>query len=840
MMNSCDALLHINRPARYIGGEAGSIHKDIDQVDIRFALAFPDTYEIGMSHLGSAILYQALNSQPWIAAERCYAPWPDMADEMQAQNISLVALESQTPLAEFDLVGFSLQYELCYTNVLTMMKLAGIPLRRDERDASHPLIIVGGPCAYNPEPLADFIDLALIGDGEEAIIELCQALRDSQQAGETTVQRRERFKQIDGIYLPELFEFRYDSEGHISERIALDPDYTSIKRRFVADLDRAAYPDKPLIPFMHTVHDRVALEIARGCTRGCRFCQAGYIYRPVRERNADTIAELIDASLRHSGYDEVSLLSLSSGDYTAIEPLLKHLMNRYAEERVAVSLPSLRVGSLTSELIEEIRKVRKTGFTLAPEAGTDRLRDVINKGIKADDLLETAHTIYTLGWRLIKLYFMMGLPTESREDLDGIVELARQVKRCAKGTEGGGDVNVAVSTFVPKAHTPFQWEAQLSIEQTLDRQRYLRDELSRKKLRLKWHEAQLSYLEGVFARGDRRLGQVLQRVVELGCCFDGWREHLHFDRWQQAFSECGIDSDFYLRQRNDNEILPWDHISCGIDKAFFLAERRNALAEHYTPDCRTGPCSGCGVCDFDQLRMRYASAQPEFPAPPQTVVQGEERFKVRLRLHKTDQARFVSHLEFMTVLQRALRRISAPVRFSQGFHPHPRISFPDALPTGVESITEIVDVELFQEVDINVFLQQLKAEMPAGFTVADAEMVHWRTPSPGACIVTSDYRVPLDEERMTIVKQQIDPFLAAEHVIVTRQKGKTTLDVDIRSDVEALRIEDNTLIMTLRKGSPVAVAAHLLNLDSHLVRSLRICKIAVALEVPPIVTEETH
>nr|WP_320049841.1 TIGR03960 family B12-binding radical SAM protein [uncultured Desulfuromonas sp.] len=832
MMNSCDALLHINRPARYIGGEAGSIHKDPASVDLRFALAFPDTYEIGMSHLGSAILYRVLNQQEWIAAERSYCPWPDMAQEMRDQDIPLMSLESQTPLGKFDLVGFSLQYELCYTNVLTMLKLAGIPLRRDQRNESHPLIVVGGPCAYNPEPLADFIDLAVIGDGEEVIVELCQTVRDSRQAGETRQQCFDRLKLIEGIYLPQLFAFSYDDRGQIKERTALDPQVQSVKRRFITDLDTTVYPDKPLIPFMHTVHDRVAVEIARGCTRGCRFCQAGYIYRPVRERNAETIAQHIDNALENSGYDEVSLLSLSSGDYTAIEPLLKHLMARYAEDRVAVSLPSLRVGSLTEDLIEEIRKVRKTGFTLAPEAGTDRLRDVINKGIKADDLLETARTIYTLGWRLIKLYFMMGLPTESREDLDAIVELARQVKRCAKGTEGGGDVNVAVSTFVPKAHTPFQWEAQLSIAETVERQHYLRDELRRKKLRLKWHEAELSYLEGVFARGDRRLGAVLEKAVELGSCFDGWRDHFQFARWQQAFANCGIDSDFYLRQRDENEILPWDHIDCGIDKGFFLAERRNALAEHYTPDCRTGPCSGCGVCDFDQLRMRYAKEQPQFPAIEAKSSQGEERFKIRLCLHKTDQARFVSHLEFMTVLQRALRRINAPVRFSQGFHPHPRISFPDALPTGVESISEVVDVELYQPVDADQLGQQLAAELPSGFAVTSVQNVHWRMPSPGSCIVASDYRVPLDDSVRQRVSEQIGPFMDADHVIVQRDKGGKVVDVDIRGDVDALCLEQNALIMTLRKGSPVTIAAHLLGLGDHEVRSLRICKTAVTMEVP--------
>jgi len=832
-MNCCDALLHVNRPARYLGGEAGTITKDHATVDIRFALAFPDTYEIGMSHIGSAILYHVLNQPEWIAAERAYCPWPDMEEMMRADNTPLASLESNTPLANFDIVGFSLQYELCYTNVLNMLNLSGIPQLRSQRDDSHPLIIVGGPCAFNPEPLADFIDCALIGDGEEAVLELSEAVRDSRKANETREQLYDRLRQIDGIYVPHLFEVSYTEQGQVDQITPVHDDYTSVTRRFVKDLDKAAYPTNPLVPFMNTVHDRVAMEIARGCTRGCRFCQAGYIYRPVRERQASTITNIIDQSLKHSGYDEVSLLSLSSGDYSAIEPLLKNLMDRYANERVAVSLPSLRVGSLTDELIEQVKKVRKTGFTLAPEAGTERLRQVINKGIKAEDLLTTSRTIYTLGWRVIKLYFMMGLPTETREDLDGIVDLSFQVKRSSKGTEGGGDVNVSVSTFVPKPHTPFQWDAQLNMEQTLERQQYLRNALQKKKLRLKWHEAKLSILEGVFARGDRRLGKVLQRAVELGCRFDGWREQFDFDLWQQALTDCGLDPLFYLRQREEDETLPWDHLHCGVPKEYFIGERHKALELEYTPDCRNGKCSQCGVCDFDELTMRYAQSDPQLEIPEPAAKQGENRYKFRLKLCKTGNARYVSHLEFMTVLQRALKRIGMPIRFSQGFHPHPRLSFPDALPTGVQSRTEIVDIELFSPYDSQQALQQLRQELPDGFDVTEINEVHWRTPSPGACIVSSNYLVPLNEQDRTALQEKIDTFLTAERVEHERHKGDKVTIIDLRGDVQSLELGEQGLLMTLTKGSPIAVAAHLLNLDADTVRTLGICKTDVSLKELP-------
>jgi radical SAM family uncharacterized protein/radical SAM-linked protein len=826
-----DVLPRVSRPSRYLGGEPGSLRKDPAQVDTTFALAFPDVYEVGMSHLGFAILYHVLNALEGVAAERVYAPWPDMEEHLRAAGAPLVSLESERPLGQFDIVGFTLQYELSYSNILNMLDLAGIPRRRGDRDENAPLIVVGGPCAFNPEPLADFIDCAVIGDGEEAVVELCEAVRASRAAGESRDLLLERLAAIEGIYVPSLFAVDYREDGRLAAIRPLREGYEKVSRRFLTDLDAAPYPTSPIVPFMNTVHDRVSVEIARGCTRGCRFCQAGYIYRPVRERSPQRIADIIEESLERSGYEEVSLLSLSTGDYSCIEPLIKGLMNRYAKEKVAVSFPSLRVGSLTPELMEEIKKVRKTGFTLAPEAGTERLRQVINKGITEEDLLDATRAAFTLGWRVIKLYFMMGLPTETEEDLAAIIDLASRVKHTGKGTEGGADVNASVSTFVPKAHTPFQWEPQLSIQETLKRQDFLREGLRKKKLRLKWHEASLSFLEGVFARGDRRLGAVLEKAVDLGCRFDGWRDHFDFARWQEAFASCGIDPAWYLRERGEEEVLPWDHIDCGIPKAFFRAERRRSLAGTYTPDCRSGECSGCGLCDFEELRMRLTErGELSLPAPEQTELPGEEeRCKIRVRMRKDGKARFVGHLEFMTVVHRAARRARLPVRFSAGFHPQPRISFPDALPTGVESDAEIIDLELFRPRGAREIVEALNEQLPEGFKVLEGASLPWQTPSPSVSIKEVLYRVTLPAEVPEDLDRRLEAFLAAGEVFVSRDKGGKSVSVDLRPDVIDLEHADGALLLTMIKGSPTRLTEHLLGLSVEQARSLRIRKTAVVL-----------
>ena len=831
-----EALIQVSRPSRYLGGELGSICKGDDGIEVRVALAFPDVYEVGMSHIGFPILYNILNCLDWVAAERVYSPWADMEQWLVDHQQPLCSLESSLPLSDFDIIGFTLQYELSYTNLMTMLKLAGIPLRREQRSDDAPLIVVGGPCAFNPEPLADFFDVALIGDGEEAVVELVELVRQGQQENWSREQLLQQLAGREGFYIPQFFNVSYQKNGCIEEITALQEGYNKVRRRFLNDLETTPFPTQPIIPFMQTVHNRVAMEITRGCTRGCRFCQAGYIYRPVRERSPEKIRNLISETLQNSGYEEVSLLSLSTGDYTCIEPLLQQLMAEYADKKIAVSLPSLRVGSLTPELMEEVKKVRKTGFTLAPEAGSERLRELINKGISVEDLLQTTRDAFQLGWRLIKLYFMMGLPTETDDDLQQLIELASEVKRSGKGT-GGNDVNVAVSTFVPKPHTPFQWEEQIGIEETLRKQRLLRDGLRTKKLRFKYHGAESSFLEGVFARGDRRLSVVLERAVELGCRFDGWRECFDFNLWHQAFLDCDIDPGWYLRQRDEAEILPWEHIDCGVPKSFFLSEREKAMTGAATVDCRDGSCHGCDVCDFKELRMRQNDsdqtnlfAGTDNGEKKDKVEIPEQLTRVRLRLSKQGRARMVGHLEYLKMFQRAVRRAGLPIRFSQGFHPMPKISYLEALPMGVSSEAELVDLELLFPVPVAKVISDLNVQLPDGFKIVEGESIPWKSPSPSAAVASSCYRVTLPVPAPEDLDKRISNFLAAEQIMISRVKKDIVKQVDIRPDVLQLSHCGGELEIELVKGSPLQVAATLLDLEVETIRRLGVRKTGITLK----------
>ncbi|GFO54097.1 B12-binding protein [Geomonas sp. Red276] len=824
---SDNLLLTVEKPARYMGGEMGATTGKRE--GIGFVLAFPDVYEIGMSHLGLQVLYGVLKGVPWIAPERVYAPWPDLEAILRAEQRPLTTLEGGLPLASADILGFTLQYELSYTNILNMLDLAGIPLLAAERDGGYPLVIGGGPCAYNPEPLADFFDAFLIGDGEEAVVELADCVRSAKEAGLSKAELLERLSRIEGVYVPSFFEVSYQDDGRIKEITPLKPGYRSVRRRFLADLDSAYYPTDPVVPFLKTVHDRVSVEISRGCTRGCRFCQAGYIYRPVRERSPERVLEIAEEAFKNTGYDEVSLLSLSTGDYGCLTPLLKGLMDRYAARKKAVSLPSMRVGSLSPEMAEEIRRVRKTGFTLAPEAGSERLRKVINKGISEADLLDNARAVFGSGWRLIKLYYMIGLPTETMDDLQGIVDLSREVKRQGKFAGSGGDVNVSVSSFVPKPHTPFQWDAQISEEEIVEKQRWLRGALKQKKLIMKWQESSLSVMEGVFARGDRRLGKLLVEAHRAGCRFDGWWEHFDREKWNQAFAATGLDPRFYHRRRELDEPLPWDHIDCGVTREFLAAERQAALVEAATPDCRDGVCTGCGVCDFDTIRLRLHEAVSFDTYACQDAGQepGEQGQRIRIRFEKLGRMRYLSHLEMLTLFTRAVGRAAIPIRYSQGFHPHPKFSFATALSVGVESYAEYMDFEVEQGYGAEQLQTALNAALPEGVRVVEAREIGLKAPALSVIMERVRYRVTLPEGMEAGLEEKVASFLALDSCPLRREKKGKVIEFDLREELSELSGTGRTIEMVVGRGKPAEYAAAILGVSTDELKDARLEKLEV-------------
>ncbi len=588
----------VQKPTRYTGGEFGEVIKDKSKIDLRFAFCFPDTYEVGMSHLGMKILYSLINSKDNMWCERCFAPAEDFEAQIKQNNIPLFCLESSDPLSEFDIVGFTLQYELCYTNVLNMLDLSGIPIRSDERDESMPLIVAGGPCCSNPEPLADFIDVFIMGEGEEVNIELCNKVIEMK--GKKRLEVLKELAKIEGLYIPSLYEATYNDDGTIKEfKPTCSEAKKVIKKRIIEDLDKVFYPDSLVVPYGSIIHDRIMLELFRGCIRGCRFCQAGFLYRPIREKSAKRLNECAKALCENTGYEEMSLSSLSSSDYTQIEPLLDELLKWSKEKRLSLSLPSLRVDNFSKELMEKIQSVKKSGLTFAPEAGTQRLRDVINKNVTEQELINTCLTAFNGGNTSVKLYFMLGLPTETQEDIKGIMDTSKLVVGLFHKAENrpknrGVSVNTSVACFVPKPFTPFQWEAQITREQFDEKVEILRKYNDSRKISLSYHDFKTARLEAVFARGDRKICKVIEKAFRSGCKFDGWAEFFNYDLWVKCFEECGVDIDFYAsRERKTDEILPWDFIDIGVSKEFFIREKNNAYAEKTTPNCRE-KCAACG------------------------------------------------------------------------------------------------------------------------------------------------------------------------------------------------------------------------------------------------------
>jgi len=837
-----NTLPYITRASRYLGNEINAVKKDLSQVDLKFALAFPDAYEVGMSHLGMHILYHVLNSRDDIACERVFALWPDMESAMRMHNQPLTTLESGIALVSCDILGFSLEYELSYATVLRMLHLAGIPLLSRERDESYPLVIAGGPSMFNPEPVADFFDAIVIGEGEEVVIEICDAYLDWKKRKAPKRELLDMLSEIQGVYIPSFFTVTYTPEGTVKEITALKKGYDRIEKRVITGFSDAPFCTAPVVPYLQIIHDRAAVEIARGCSRGCRFCMAGMIYRPVREKGLHKIIELAQKTLKNTGYEELSLASLSSGDHSEISDLLRLIMRYCKKDTVAVSFPSLRVGSLTSDLINEIKQVRKTGFTIAPEAGTQRLRNVINKGITEQEILKTASEIFSSGWNLVKLYFMIGLPTETQSDIAGIVDMSTKIRHTGRRLKTKRlQVNVSVSTFVPKAHTPFQWEQQDPPDKVRAKQQYLKANLPGKAIRFKWHNHNLSFFEGVFSRGDRRLCDALIKAHQMGAGFEGWTEYFNPELWNTAFARCNLDTHFYLRQRDADECLPWSHISSAVQTDFLKREREKALREETTPDCRHNDCSQCGACNSPGTHLERSIDHPAEenrqrtcpPAPP--ALPRAPHYRYRLYFSKTGPACFLSHLELNRSFARAMRRAGIALRYSSGFHPQPRIIFYDALPVGIESRKEFLDVELTERCDPVELTDVINRRLPEGLSVLAGEEIDLKN-NPLADSIKK-YIVSFPALRLLCypdaeeIKRCLNQYNSTQQAVITTQKKGQPLSVDIKDCVRNIGLRNgNTLeieIDTLNKKVPrvVEIVEHILHLGEREKKALRITKL---------------
>ncbi|MHC4661744.1 MAG: TIGR03960 family B12-binding radical SAM protein [Planctomycetota bacterium] len=819
----------VSRPSRYVGGEVGAVMKDPAAVKCRIALAFPDVYEVGMSHLGHSIVYHGFNSDERVYAERMFAPWLDAGEELKKSGKKLSTLETGTPLSDFDIVGFTLSHELAYTNLLYMLELGGIPVLAAERTDEHPIVIAGGCAAANPEPLANFLDAVFIGDAEPAFTEIAGAIIEGKEKNRSRREIMEALAYVEGIYIPSFY-MPFDENGKFTGLLARTLAFPGPRRRIAPDIDSLPLPEKPVLPFVDAVHNRITVEVARGCSRGCRFCEAGMYYRPVRERAPQTLFDYACSALDTTGHEGLSLMALTTGDYSRLQELLGALLSECRRRNVEFSLPSMRFGTLEKSLAEALAGFRKSGMTLAPEAGTERLRGFINKEMDEERMVEEVASLAEMGWRLFKLYFIIGLPTETEEDLHAIAGLARRIKKAA----GRAQVTASASTFVPKAFTPLQWEPMLGVEEIGRRQNLLRKFLRGSGVKWKYHDARLTVAEGILARGGRECGKLLLGLHNRGAKFCAWTDHFDEQAWNEEIENAGIDLATALGPRDVKDVLPWDHIDMRIDRGFLESERARAHRAEATPDCRESGCIDCGACDFDTVETRLAKDAPalrryepcEAPENP-----GRHRYRVSYRKHGN--IIWLGHLELKLAFERALRRSRLPIRFSGGYHPQARIVFSPPLPVGVESDAELADVFLTDEVAPEEIADRLSAEMPDGIEITGVSEIPVKSPSLQQAITAVAYRADVSAMEIPLgeLREKVAAFESSEELLVTRKPGKVGM-INLCDFVKDIRVEDGgaSFAVNVLDGAYIRaslVLEHVFGVTEEALEKVRITKTAV-------------